>query len=214
MKANVCLTVVAATCAMFGCGEVEPVGDASMASDASAVVDADIVAVDAPQQLSDASLADAGSPDASVCTSNDECSNNVFCDGVEICGTEGMCEPGSPADCGTTDSCTTRYCDTASDTCAVEPIVYTIDYSYTGTGGSAGTVTLECGQEKTTQILSGNCPTGAPLQIRLNCSMNDSGGLTARTRSSNLCVSDSQGSTVTSGCSIIGAGGPGFSCCF
>jgi len=31
------------------------------------------------------------------CTSDEECSNGLFCDGEETCGSDGTCEPGTAA---------------------------------------------------------------------------------------------------------------------
>ena len=52
------------------------------------------------------------------CTSNDDCNDNLFCNGVETCnlGT-GSCQAGTPPDCSDTVSCTVDSCNETTDSC-------------------------------------------------------------------------------------------------
>jgi hypothetical protein len=124
-----------------------------------------------------------------------------------------MCENGMPPSCGTSDTCTSRFCDPNSNSCGTSAVSHAINYNYSM--GSAGTVTLLCGDTTTTQTYQSICPTGAPFTVSLRCALNSAGGLTALLVSSNInCLSNQSASTVTTGCSVLGAGGPSFSCCF
>jgi hypothetical protein len=53
-----------------------------------------------------------------------ECDNGLFCDGVETCDPEatdgvrlGLCQPGTPPDCGENDGCAERFCSEELDEC-------------------------------------------------------------------------------------------------
>jgi len=57
------------------------------------------------------------------CTSNDECQDDLFCNGEEICNLDsGLCESGTPADCSILDDqCGQGICDLISDSCIITP---------------------------------------------------------------------------------------------
>ena len=58
------------------------------------------------------------STESTGCTSNGQCDNGLYCDGVETCnlGT-GVCQNGAPPNCSDGVACTTDTCDEASDLC-------------------------------------------------------------------------------------------------
>jgi len=56
-----------------------------------------------------------------VCTSNPQCSDNIFCNGVEICQA-GTCVPGAPVNCaGMNTACRVGVCNEAADMCTTLP---------------------------------------------------------------------------------------------
>lgn len=62
---------------------------------------------------------DACERDASI-KNGDSCSDGVFCNGAEICGS-GVCRPGTTPDCDhLTDACNVGICNTTSDECDVD----------------------------------------------------------------------------------------------
>jgi hypothetical protein len=52
---------------------------------------------------------------------NSQCSDDVFCNGVEICDAAEGCQPGTPPLCVDTIDCTADSCDEANDRCAFAP---------------------------------------------------------------------------------------------
>ncbi|MEE8522991.1 MAG: hypothetical protein V3T72_03585 [Thermoanaerobaculia bacterium] len=50
------------------------------------------------------------------CTSNDDCTDGLFCNGAETC-VAGSCQAGTPVDCDDSVACTVDSCDEAGDTC-------------------------------------------------------------------------------------------------
>jgi hypothetical protein len=48
---------------------------------------------------------------------NSLCTDNAFCNGVEICDAEDDCQPGTPPNCNDNVSCTTDACNEISDSC-------------------------------------------------------------------------------------------------
>ena len=58
-----------------------------------------------------------GSDAGTQCSTNAECDNGIYCDGVEQC-VSGQCTAGTPVQCAADAySCTTAVCDEASKTC-------------------------------------------------------------------------------------------------
>gem|GEM_PF-479599 len=45
------------------------------------------------------------------------CEDGLFCNGVETCDSNGICQPGTPVDCGDTVTCTVDSCDEINDVC-------------------------------------------------------------------------------------------------
>jgi hypothetical protein len=71
--------------------------------------------------------ADAGAPDASpdaackACTSNDECQDGNWCDGVERCVAL-CCAPALTTPCDSNSACVVDTCDEATETCTHTPV--------------------------------------------------------------------------------------------
>jgi hypothetical protein len=57
---------------------------------------------------------------ARACSSNSECDDGLFCNGAETC-VAGVCQPGTPVDCGDGVGCTDDSCDEVSDSCVNTP---------------------------------------------------------------------------------------------
>ena len=55
-------------------------------------------------------------PIENCCFSDEDCNNDIFCDGEEIC-LENVCIKGSPPSCDDNDECTDDSCDVDSDSC-------------------------------------------------------------------------------------------------
>jgi len=55
------------------------------------------------------------------CTDDGDCDNGAWCDGVETCGTDGFCQPGTPPDCSDGVQCTVDSCDEQADQCVNLP---------------------------------------------------------------------------------------------
>jgi hypothetical protein len=93
---------------------IDAVADGEDAGDAPAdLLDVTDVPTDGTDPEADPLPDTIGSP----CTSDDECDNGAFCDGVEYCHPEGVCR-GSPApDCADEDDCTTDACNEETDSC-------------------------------------------------------------------------------------------------
>jgi hypothetical protein len=58
---------------------------------------------------------------ADDCTDDADCNNGDWCDGAETCGTNGVCQAGTPPDCSDGVSCTVDSCDEIADQCASIP---------------------------------------------------------------------------------------------
>jgi len=55
-------------------------------------------------------------PSAPACTTDPECDDGLYCNGVETCNA-GTCQPGTPIACDDGVSCTVDTCDEATDSC-------------------------------------------------------------------------------------------------
>src|SRR5262245_31253538 len=54
------------------------------------------------------------------CTSDQDCSDNTFCNGEETCElATGACVPGTPVVCSDNFACTVNFCDEDADQCGV-----------------------------------------------------------------------------------------------
>ena len=206
------LAVLIAGCAALAtCGEVTSSFDAAVAADAI-VSDSSINVVDA------AGAADAAPIDATIdatieCVNNSECNNNVFCDGVELC-LDNSCVDGNLADCGVSDVCIARFCDTVNDGCAQDTITYTINWNNTGSGNS-GNLDLKCSIGSVAEVFPTFCPTGAPEQLLLTCSLSSGGLLFAIAQSQTGCLAPVVGTQVAIGCSTaVVPGLTTFRCCW
>jgi hypothetical protein len=51
------------------------------------------------------------------CTLNADCDDSVFCNGLESCDTDGLCQAGTPVDCDDGVDCTVDTCDADTDGC-------------------------------------------------------------------------------------------------
>jgi len=51
------------------------------------------------------------------CTSDEECGNGVYCDGMEYCHPAGECRRSPAIDCGDGNGCTTDSCNETTDSC-------------------------------------------------------------------------------------------------
>lgn len=56
-----------------------------------------------------------------TCIDNSGCDDGKFCNGLELCGTDGACRPGTPPTCDDGDLCTDDRCDAAADRCVGDP---------------------------------------------------------------------------------------------
>ncbi len=63
-----------------------------------------------------ASDAGADADAAPQCTTNADCDDGVYCDGVETC-VAGVCMPGTPVDCNDNITCTQDFCDESTQVC-------------------------------------------------------------------------------------------------
>lgn len=106
-----------------------------------------------------------------------ECSDGVFCNGMEVC-TGGTCEPGEPPDCDDGLDCTLDTCDSAADSCLNEPhdtpcddglFCNGVETCDAATGCSEGvnpcTEPLVCDEERDACVgcvLDGDCDDGDP----------------------------------------------------
>jgi hypothetical protein len=99
--------VVAAWAATAGCSDDSGPGDGDVA---------DVTDVTDDARPDEGGTEDGGGP----CTTDDECRDELFCNGEERCGADGTCVPGvAPCDDGV--DCTTDVCDEAGDECTAEP---------------------------------------------------------------------------------------------
>jgi len=55
------------------------------------------------------------------CTSDTECDDGLYCNGVETCDAGGVCQPGTPVVCDDGFACTADSCNEVTDTCDVIP---------------------------------------------------------------------------------------------
>ena len=60
------------------------------------------------------------------CTTNADCSDAQFCNGVEQC-VAGSCQPGAPVNCADAIACTADSCDEANDVCVHTPVPASCD---------------------------------------------------------------------------------------
>jgi hypothetical protein len=58
-----------------------------------------------------------GDVDNVECVSAGDCDNELHCDGAETCGTNGVCQAGTPPDCNDGVNCTVDLCDELNDQC-------------------------------------------------------------------------------------------------
>ncbi|UCE60822.1 MAG: hypothetical protein JSU63_03550 [Phycisphaerales bacterium] len=56
------------------------------------------------------------------CTTDEDCDDDVFCNGPEYCDTSFVCQPGTPPDCDDADPCTDDACDQLVDACVNTPV--------------------------------------------------------------------------------------------
>ncbi len=60
---------------------------------------------------------DAVAAPADACVDDGDCDNGDWCDGAETCDTNGICQTGTPPDCGDGVGCTVDFCDELGDQC-------------------------------------------------------------------------------------------------
>ncbi len=106
------VTMLAALCVLAGLACTPPPregtdGDVDVDVDADADADGDGGGETCP-------------PEADCCEDS-ECSNGIFCDGVEVCD-RGRCEPGLPRTCDDGLACTRDECDEARNLCVSAPL--------------------------------------------------------------------------------------------
>ncbi|NOT02633.1 MAG: hypothetical protein HOP29_18665 [Phycisphaerales bacterium] len=56
------------------------------------------------------------------CCENEDCDDDVFCNGAEVCNPENECQPGLPETCDDSVDCTQDDCDDVYDACRHTPI--------------------------------------------------------------------------------------------
>ncbi|HUU82787.1 MAG TPA: choice-of-anchor J domain-containing protein, partial [Phycisphaerae bacterium] len=53
----------------------------------------------------------------SGCTGDPDCADGLYCNGVETCDTNGVCQPGTTVDCNDSVGCTDDSCNEGTDSC-------------------------------------------------------------------------------------------------
>jgi len=111
MDRNILILCLVVAFAAFGIGCPPPPdgdGDGDSDTDVDSDSDAD----------SDADTEEC--PPEAECCANTECSNGIYCDGLEVCD-RGRCEPGFPIDCADGLECTEDVCDEMANLCVHVP---------------------------------------------------------------------------------------------
>ncbi len=107
-----------------GCGS--PGGGHDASDTEPADVQADDLALEPDTSDVPADTGDAPAdtePDVTVpCTIDGDCDDGQWCNGAEVCGSDGLCDPGTPPACDDSDPCTMDGCDEVDDECTSDPL--------------------------------------------------------------------------------------------